>query len=187
MQLDPNFALAVDKEIILRLPKSEEASLLFTLVEKNRAHLRKFLGWVDSSKEVSDTKEFIENGLQDWLALKSLHLSIWLKDVLVGAVGLHEIDYLNRSTSIGYWLDADHQGKGIMTKCVKQLIDFAFNELHLHRVEIRCALHNTRSEKIAQTLGFKLEGTLKEAIFHYGDYFDTKLYALLNKTSSLIS
>lgn len=150
------------------------------MVDKNREHLREFLGWVDSSSEVADTRAFIQERLPQWLQLKSLHLSILKNDFLIGAIGFHDIDFLNHSTSIGYWLDKEQVGKGIMTKCTKSLIDYAFNSLKLHRIEIRCAINNTRSQNIAKRLGFQKEGVLKDALNQYGEYFDAFLYSLIN-------
>ncbi len=134
-------------------------------------------------QEVQDTEKFIENGLLEWLQLHSLHLSIYKKRKLIGAVGFHAIDFLNRSTSIGYWLDKDHEGQGVMTKSVQALIDYGFHELKLHRIQILCAVNNLRSKKIPERLGFKQEGFLKDAIYHYGSYFDAYLYGLISPGS----
>ncbi len=178
-KISEDFWLRVDDEITLRLPTIGDAETLFALVDKNREHLREFLGWVDSSNEVADTRTFIQEGLPQWLQLQSLHLSILKNDLLVGAIGFHNIDFLNHSTSMGYWLDKEQEGKGIMMKCAKFLIDYGFNSLKLHRIEIRCAINNIRSQNIAQSLGFQKEGVLKDAIHHYGEYFDAVLYSLI--------
>lgn len=178
-QLNPKFSLKVDEIITLRIPTVDEAESLFCLVDQNRAHLRQFLGWVDMSREVADTRKFIEDNLPHWLQLDSLHLSIWKKDKLVGAVGLHEIDFQNHSAYMGYWLDQAEEKQGIMTKSVQTLIAFCFNVLKLHRVQMLCAITNYRSQKIPERLGFRKEGTLKEAIYHYNEYFDAYLYGLI--------
>lgn len=182
-RIPTDFSLAVDDSITLCLPTVDEAETLFALVDKNRDHLREFLGWVDGSKKVADTRQFIEEGLSQWLNLSSLHLSIWKRDQLIGAVGLHNIDFLNHSTSAGYWLDKEHEGQGIMTKSVKTLIDYAFQILNLHRIEIRCAVHNIQSQKIPERFGFQKEGVVREAIHHYGEYFDAYLYGLIASTA----
>ncbi len=80
---------------------------------------------------------------------------------------------------MGYWLDENHQGNGTMTKSVKALMDYGFNVLKLHRIQILCAVHNIKSQKIALSLDFKKEGTLKDAIHHYDSFFDAYLYALI--------
>ena len=178
-KIDPDFTLVVDDQLTLRLATVDDAQELFTLVDKNREYLRTFLGWVDTSKELSDTKKYIEENLPQWLCLKALHLSIYKANDLVGAIGLHQIDYLNKVATIGYWLDKKHQGQGIMTKSVKALIDYLFTTLKLHRIEMRCAIHNHQSQKIPERLGFQKEGTLKDAIYLYGKYFDAYLYGLV--------
>jgi ribosomal-protein-serine acetyltransferase len=179
-KMTPGFTIPVDKEISLSLPHAEEAEELFSLVDKNRAHLREFLGWVDFSRTASDTKLFIEENLPLWLELHSLHLSIRMGSKLIGAVGLHQVDFTNRSAFIGYWLDQDHQGMGIMTKSVKALMDYGIKELNLHRMQILCATHNTRSEGVAIRLGFTKEGILKDAIHYYGKFFNAYLYAWIH-------
>lgn len=178
-RITSEFSIKVDPDITLCLPTVDEAEELFSLVDRNRAHLREFLGWLDTSLEVADTRKFIEENLPLWLQLHSLHLSIRKGRELIGAVGFHQIDFLNKSTSLGYWLDEGHQGKGIMTKSVKALMDYGFNVLGLHRIQILCAIHNHRSQKIALNLGFQKEGVLKDAIHHYGSFLDAYLYSMI--------
>lgn len=178
-EITSEFSIKVDQDITLSLPNVDEAEELFSLVNRNRTHLREFLGWLDTSQEVADTRKFIEENLPLWLQLRSLHLSVRKDQELIGAVGFHQIDFINKSTSMGYWLDEGHQRKGIMTKSVKALKDYGFNVLGLHRIQILCAIHNNRSEKIALSLGFQKEGVLKDAIYHYGSFFDAYLYSMI--------
>ncbi|MBA2369342.1 MAG: GNAT family N-acetyltransferase [Candidatus Protochlamydia sp.] len=181
IHITTDFLIKVDSEITLFLPTVEEAEELFLLVDRNRTHLRNFLGWLDNSLEVADTRKFIQENLPLWLQLHSLHLSIRHGKDLVGAVGFHQIDFQNQSAFMGYWLDEEYQGKGIMTKSVKTLMNYGFEVLKLHRIQILCAKHNKRSEKIALHLGFEKEGVLKDAIHHYGSFFDAYIYSKIKK------
>ena len=178
--IEQDFKILVDENIQLRLPYIEEAEILYALTDKNRSYLREYFGWVDGTTSPEDTEFFLKFEIMKALALEELSLTIWFKDYPIGFVGLQSIDKMNHSARIGYWIDKDHQGRGIMTKCVKALIDFAFRDLALHRMEILCAVHNIKSQKVPMRLGFTLEGTLKEVIWHYGKYFDAHLYALIN-------
>lgn len=178
-KISTDFSILVDKELTLKIPSVEDTEELFRLVDKNRKHLREFLGWLDYSTQEYETRKFIEEGLPLWLNLKSLHLHIMKRNKIIGAVGLHNIDFMNHSTALGYWLDEEHQGQGIMKKSADALINYVFNDLRFHRIELLCAVHNKSSEKLALALGFQKEGTLKEAIFNYGSYFDANLYALI--------
>ena len=92
----------------------------------------------------------------------------------------HEIDRENRTTTIGYWLAEDQQGRGLMTAAVKRLLEHAFDELRLNRVGIEVAPNNPRSRALAERLGFREEGVLREAErFGDDDYRDLVLYSML--------
>lgn len=71
------------------------------------------------------------------------------------------------------------QGKGIMTKSCKSLIDYLFDELELHRVEIRCAENNIKSRFIPERLGLKPEGLVREVEWLYDHYINHVIYSVL--------
>jgi ribosomal-protein-serine acetyltransferase len=173
------FIHRLDEESWLKLLTAEDAEQLFALVDSCRPHLRKWLPWVDSTKKVEDSKEFIEGGLQKFAAGSGFEAGIWHKGQLAGVIGLHYIDRVNRKTSIGYWLGEQFQGFGLMTKACKACIDYAFGELKLHRVEIRCAVENKKSRAIPERLGFTNEGTIREAEWLYDHFVDHVVYGML--------
>lgn len=171
--------LNVSDDLRLQIRKIEDAPRLFELVDKNRAHLRPWLLWVDATTEPEDSKKYIEECLVALSKKTKIDFGIWHQDVLVGAVGIFDINETHRNAEIGYWLDQDYVGKGIMTQCVKRLIDYAFQELHLHRLKIRCGTENTHSAGVAERLGFTLEGVTRESHWMYDKFMDDKIYGLL--------
>lgn len=96
-------------------------------------------------------------------------------------IGVHYIDRANRKASIGYWLGEQFQGLGLMTKACKACIDYLFDEQHLHRVEIRCAVENKRSRAIPERLGFTNEGTIRESEWLYDHFVDHVVYGMLSR------
>jgi RimJ/RimL family protein N-acetyltransferase len=88
---------------------------------------------------------------------------IWVDGGFAGSIGCHAIDWANRNCSLGYWVDATHQDKGIATKCCASILHYFFEELDLQRVVIQCATGNTRSCAIPERLGFTREGVNREA------------------------
>ncbi|WP_259339653.1 GNAT family N-acetyltransferase [Mesobacillus zeae] len=98
---------------------------------------------------------------------------------MFGMIGLHYIDWWNKTTEIGYWLSEEQQGNGIMTRTVNSLIQHCFNELDLNRIIIRAASENTQSCAIPARLGFIEEGILREAQFLHGKYHDLVHYSKL--------
>jgi hypothetical protein len=89
------------------------------------------------------------------------------------------VDWLNRWTALSYWLDAAHQGQGIMTACCRAMVDHGFNAWKLNRITIECATRNTRSRAIPERLGFKLEGIVRGIEWLHDCYVDHAMYGLL--------
>ncbi len=173
------FSLLIDPDISLALLQLHHADLLFALIDHNRSHLRTWQVWVDQTKTVNDSRDFIQRSLQSFAEQGNPVCGIWYQNSLVGVIGMHGIDLDNFSTSIGYWLSASHQGKGIMTRACAGLIDYAFLELKLHRVWIEAAVHNHKSRAIPQRLGFTEEGILRQSHLLNDRYVDMVQYGLL--------
>lgn len=175
------WGISVGDGIWLRLLERHHAEPLFALTDRNREHLRPWLPWVDDVRAVGDSLAFIEEGLERFARGAGYELGIWLEENLIGVIGVHSIDRESASASIGYWLDAGHQGRGIMTRAVATVLDDLFFARGLHRVEIRVAPENHRSRAIPERLGFRMEGILREAGRYGGRWGDLIVYAILDR------
>lgn len=98
---------------------------------------------------------------------------------MAGQIEYNYLDWVNRKTEIGYWLGASYQGKGLVTKSCRVLIDYAFNELKLNRVEMQCGAENARSRKIPENLGFREEGVIRQAQWLHDHFVDLVIYGML--------
>lgn len=107
--------------------------------------------------------------------------SIFYNGNICGAAGFREIDNQNKSGEIGYWLDQKHMGKGIVTQAVKKLLQIGFGTLNLNKIEIRCAVENTKSRAIPERLGFTYEGELRACEWLYTKYVDHAIYSMLTE------
>jgi ribosomal-protein-serine acetyltransferase len=166
--------------VVLRLLRRRHARVLYHLTDRNRAHLRPWLPWTDRVKGIAGTLSFIEQGLSQSNSGAGFQAGIWVDGELVGVVGTHRIDWENRVTGLGYWIDKGHEGRGIMVRSVAAVLDYVFLNLALHRVEIRAATGNTRSRAIPERLGFRLEGVLRQD-HRVGDVWqDLAVYGLLH-------
>lgn len=174
-----NYEIKIDRNLSLKLRQTEDAEAFFKLVDLNRNHLRPWLPWVDSTLSPDDTKKFIQK-CQDGFADKSMaDFGIMLDGVWVGSGGFHTINTDSDWGEIGYWLSKEHTNKGIMTKCVKAIINYGFNEIGLHRIQIQCDWDNIPSKLIPERLDFKLEGTIRDKHKKDGKYSDGLVYGLL--------
>jgi len=173
------FRAIVREGVYLKLLEDRHAPAVFAVVDRDRAYLREWLPWVDASKEVDDTRAFIRGALEQFAKNDGLTAGIWCGEEFAGVIGTHKLRWANRSAEIGYWLAAKFQGRGIMADACRLLIDHAFNEWALNRVEIRCATGNIKSCAIPKRLGFQHEGMLREAELIDGKYLDLNIYGML--------
>jgi ribosomal-protein-serine acetyltransferase len=169
----------IDDITELLLLEEQHAEEIFVLVDQDRKYLREWLPWLDNNKSIADTKEFIKNSLEQFANNDGFHVGVWFQGKLAGVIGYHKIDWVNRATSIGYWVGASYQGRGLITRACRVLVDYAFNELKLNRVEIRCAFENGKSRAIPVRLGFKEEGVIRQAQWLYDHFVDHVVYGML--------
>ncbi|MFA6110168.1 MAG: GNAT family protein [Candidatus Latescibacterota bacterium] len=171
--------LVVDRHLELRLLQAAEAPLLAALVDRSRDHLRAWLPWVDASLSTCDSLAFIEATRERHANREAWESGIWRDGLLAGMAGYNELDWTHRRGVIGYWLAADCQGQGIVTRCCRALLDQGFDRWGLHRVEIHCSPRNHRSRAIPRRLGFTLEGCLRQTERLHDRYEDHEVYGLL--------
>ena len=122
---------------------------------------------------------------EDWyqrilLDRNNVRFAIEYEGNFAGLVNLSDIDWKNRcaETSIRLTKKAPKR-KGIGTDALKSLVDYAFNELNLHRVYATIIDNNDISKKLHQKCGYVVEGTQKDAIYKNGKYHDRSLMAIV--------
>ncbi|KKE80020.1 GNAT family N-acetyltransferase [Oceanobacillus caeni] len=169
----------IDKNVSLKLIELNDAESIFELTDKSRNYLKEWLPWLDFTKNVEDTKEFIRGCLKGYAENKSLNTVILFNGEIVGVAGFNSVNWSNKTAYIGYWLGEEFQGKGIVTKVAKALTDYAFNHLNLNKVEIRAAVENKKSRSVPERLGFVNEATIRQVEWLYDHYVDHTVYGIL--------
>jgi ribosomal-protein-serine acetyltransferase len=182
-----DYEIKVNDKISLKLRKEENAQTFFEIVDCNREEFRKWFPWVDVTLSLEDSKKFIIDCQEGFQRKKSADFGIVYEGEFIWSMGLHTIKLEHGFAEIGYLIAKDFQGKGIMTECVKAMINYGFNELQLHRIQIRCDLINIKSKAILERLGFKLEGVLRQNRKHEDDTFsDELIYGLLRNEWNIL-
>lgn len=167
-------------ESFLKQLELADAAEMFRLIDTNRAYLREWLPWLDYNTKVEDTAQFIGMTISQHNNNQGTHYGIWYKGRLAGTLGVHNIDWINKKTSLGYWLGAQFQGRGLMTRAVFTYMDrLVFGSWGMERLTIQAATGNAKSRAIPERLGFQLEGVLRRNEFLYDHYVDHAVYSML--------
>lgn len=172
------FVRQLEDDLRLAEVQPGDAPALFAAVERNRAHLRRWLPWLDANRTPEDTRRWLRECAEVREANGSFQALLWHDGEVAGACGYHRIDWNHRKTALGYWLDQRREGRGWVTRSVVALLDHAFGEMALRRVEIYAATGNARSQAVPGRLGLRREGVLRDAENLYGHYHDLVLFAV---------
>ncbi len=172
------FSLVIEPNLELRHFELHHAEFLFALIDSSRTHLRRYLGFVDVATLIT-TEDFIRRSREKYTKDGSGNFGIWRGADLVGVVSLFDLNTVYRKAEVGYWLGAQFVGLGIMPKAVSSLLDYAFSELGLNRIQLCCATDNKPSQRVAQKLGFWLEGTAREDRNLRGSRVSHQVWSLL--------
>ena len=169
----------IDENIKIELINENHSQPIFDIVDQNRIHLRQWLPFVDRMQTVEFAENFVKGTMQRNKDGNEFAFVIIENDKVIGRIGVYKIDGQNKIGEIGYWLAENLQGKGIITKSCKALIDFCFSDLQLNRIEIKCGTENFKSKTIPQKLNFTKEGVIREGELLYDKFIDLNLYSLL--------
>ncbi|WP_409291873.1 GNAT family N-acetyltransferase [Peribacillus sp. SCS-37] len=175
------FKANINSDTYIALLDDAHAEELFSLIVRNRQALGEWLSFPGYTKDVSDTEVFIRRSLAGFHGDGGFWAGIWHKEKLAGSIGYLYIDKKNKKTEIGYWLGSEFEGKGLATQSCRFLIQNAFENLGLNKVEINAAAANHKSRAIPRRLGFKEEGTIRDYELLNGRYLDRTCYGLLKK------
>lgn len=185
--------IKIDSDTELEDLKLDFSNEIFLLIEKNRKNLKQFLNWLDFIKNINDEENFIKSQNKEFIN----NFVIKYKNKIIGVIDLHDKevftgsknnknveDKLNKikdELDIGYWIDPEFEGKGIVTKSCKNVIKYAFDELNLNKIFLHCDVENIKSENIAKRLNFSFVKEIKNHYERYGNYFDAKEFVLTKK------
>lgn len=112
----------------------------------------------------------------------AIHYAITLKPdgLLIGAMGLR-FDWQNQSAELGYWIGKPYWNQGYATEAAQAVLEYAFRQRNLNRVEARHMTKNPASGRVMQKIGMTYEGTLRQSIYRFGRFEDAALYSILRE------
>ncbi len=174
------FTYQIDDDISLVQMMPYMADDLYALIEKNRAHLEPWFPWAERTKSVDDITNFLQSCLEKQAKNEGFEAIITYQGKMAGVIGCHNWSHKRKIAEIGYWLDQDMQGKGIMHAAATAMINAFFNEYGMNRIVIRARSQNAPSCNVAKKLGFTHESTEQDGdCDQNGVFYDYEIYRLL--------
>lgn len=174
----------VGNKIYIRFLEDADAESLLDLHLKNGEFFQKYSPTFDDDFYTLEAKcKYISNSIKQREEEKGYSFGIYLKEngKLVGDVSLFHIfrDSLQRCL-IGYSLDKQYNGRGYTTEAVSLAVKFAFDELHLHRVDAGVMLGNIGSMCVLEKAGFHREGIEQKGVKINGQWEDHQIFAIIS-------
>ncbi|UIP27537.1 GNAT family N-acetyltransferase [Photobacterium sp. TLY01] len=172
------FSQSVDQDIELVLVQPSFAARYVELVNTHYDYLSQWLAWPPHCHTEADFTDFIRRSLHEYAEGKSMVCGIFYRGQLVGNCSFNTLDHSLKTADIGYWLAADFQGQGIITRVCRHLFRLAFDHFAMEKVVISAAVDNTASRAVAERLGMTLEGVITRSENLNGRILDHAIYAL---------
>ena len=168
--------ITIDDSITLHSIHERYVEEVFALVQKNKAWLQTAMDWPQYVLSIEDSRKMAQgNYLLHHRGYAKMFL-IFQQQKMVGVVSFNQIEPTNKTAYIGYWLDKDALGKGIISRAVQAVVEKYAREGVVRRFVIKCIVSNVASNQVALRNGFSFEGRLKQAEFLNGEFHDQNIY-----------
>ncbi len=165
----------------LEATRAEHGEPLWRATQTSLPELMATMAWApDTSLESSRTFAAVME--QRWDQQTDWSFTIFHQGEAAGTITLMRYQALFALCELGYWLRSDLAGRGLMTEAAAAVCDFGFDRMRMHRIELRAAVDNRASQRVAEKLGFTREAVLREAGWVHTGFQDMYLYALLSSS-----
>lgn len=189
LEVEERHSMIEGHAIYLRPLTVSDAHDSLRLQNDNRAFFEQFSmirehSFYTLESQVEQIKRHEENRKND----QEYYFGLFQKEnnKLIGTISLFQVMRGSlQSAVIGYFLDHHHNGKGYATEAIKALVDYAFEELDLHRIEAGVMPRNLPSQRVLEKAGFHREGIARKNVNINGIWEDHQVLAILNPNDEI--
>jgi ribosomal-protein-serine acetyltransferase len=156
----------------------EHAEELWRATEASLPELRQWMFWAGDA-DASSTRAFAQGAVEEWDEGSGFHFAIRDGDGLAGMIGIDVPAPARRLGELGYWVTSDRTGRGYATEAGTMVVRFGLRAAGLYRLELRAGVENLASRRVAEKIGFRREGALRQGCPLIDRAYDGYLYGLL--------
>lgn len=166
--------------LILRKMRMEDAEDIFEYASD--PEVSQYTTWLPH-QSIADSRHFLSFIKKRYKNAEAIDWGIVHKadKKLIGTCGFSEWVRQHNRAEIGYVISKKYWGRGYMSEAVHALLEFGFRKLKLNRIEALCQVKNIASARVMEKVGMKFEGILRQKMFVKGEYWDLKIYSILEQ------
>lgn len=174
----------VTERLVLRPPRTTDVGEIRRLLRANQRHLE---AWNpapppgEDPTSITEVSKAVLRQRREWKHGRAFTFMMALRESPATFMGKIALSGILRGAMygayLGYWIDADHQGKGLVTEGIRAVLDFAFGPAGLHRVQAAIMPRNARSLRVIEKLGFRREGYAERYLQIAGAWEDHVIFA----------
>ena len=169
--------------LMLRPFRRRDVAALHEAIEVSLDDLKPWLPWVQGyDRGVS--QRFIRESVSAWADRRAYDFTVRAIDDLdrhLGNVSIWSTSHQNAIGEVGYWIRSDETGNRYATEATTRAIQVGFEEMDLHKVQVRIAEGNTPSEHVVESIGFVHEGTLRDEVKIENRWLDHSVWSMLDR------
>ena len=171
----------IDADLRLSPFRDTDAPAFTQAARESVNSLAPWMPWCHDNYSKTEAQDWINHCRENASAGQAYEFGLFNIDrtLLLGGIGINEINTQNNYANLGYWVRSSQQNKGIATRAIPIIARFGFHTLKLTRLEILILVGNEASAKVALKAGAHFEGLIRHRLIQHGQPYDARLYSLL--------
>ncbi len=170
-----------DGVVLLRPYGSGDVEHLYQAVRESVTEMSTWMPWCHADYSIEESRAWVESRAEVWK--KETEYDFAITDArdgsFLGGCGLSHIDQANQIANLGYWVRTSRTKRGVASAAVRLLVQFGLGKLKLNRIEIMAAVGNKASQRVAEKVGARREGILRNRLVVRDRVYDAVMFSLI--------
>ena len=170
-----------DGTIAIRTYQPRDVHPCFEAAWESIAEVSRHLPWLHPEYSIEETRMWIEKTVPKlWEQQSEYHFVITdpVTGSILGACGLDQVNWVDQTANLGYWVRTSRTQEGIATAASKLLIRFGFEQLQLKRIDVVTSIKNAPSARVAEKLNPSEKKSVRNSSSSEGGVSDTIVFSL---------
>jgi ribosomal-protein-serine acetyltransferase len=167
------------RSITVRPYERSDAAEIYSAALESVNEISPWMPWCHSGYQLQDAADWIQATIAGRDSATMYDFAIIADGRYCGGCGINHINWPDRVANLGYWVRTSATRRGVATKAAREVIDWAFANTTLNRIEIVAARENHASQRVAEKLGASRDAILGKRTMVNGHAVDAVLYSVL--------